>query len=69
MHTDWTDYFITAGDVVKDRLLKNVDISKDNLKTIYYPIESPILPLKLKTSPIVPSSTNFFAYLTLSKNL
>ena len=36
MHTDWTDYFITAGDVVKDRLLKNVDISKDNLKTIYY---------------------------------
>ena len=46
MHTDWTDYFITAGDVVKERLLKNVDISKDNLKTIYYPVLSPVLPLK-----------------------
>ena len=28
----------------------------------------PILPLKLRTSPIVPSSISFFAYLTLSKN-
>ena len=46
MHTDWTDYFITAGEVVKNRLLKNVNISKDNLKTIYYPVLCPVLPLK-----------------------
>ena len=46
MHTDWTNYFITAGEVVKDKMLKNVNISQEKVKTIYYPVVSPVLPLK-----------------------
>jgi len=46
MHTDWTNYFITAGEVVKDKMLKNVNISQGKVKTIYYPVVSPVLPLK-----------------------
>ena len=46
MHIEWTDYFITAGEVVKERLLKNVNISEYNLKTIYYPVVSPVLPFR-----------------------
>jgi len=46
MHTDWTDYFITAGEVVKDRLLKHVNIPQGKLKTVYYPVKCLDLPLK-----------------------
>ena len=46
MHTKWTNYFITAGNVVKKRLQKNVDIPNAIVETIYYPVESPILPLQ-----------------------
>ena len=46
MNSEWTNYFITAGNVVKKRLLKNVKIHEEKVKTIYYPVESPKLPLR-----------------------
>ena len=46
MHMDWTDNFITAGEIVSERLLDAVPISPEKLKTIYYPVDCPVLPLK-----------------------
>ena len=46
MHIDWTANYITAGEIVTERLLDAVPISPEKLKTIYYPVECPDLPLK-----------------------
>ena len=46
MHIDWTANYITAGEIVAERLLDSVPISPEKLKTIYYPVECPDLPLK-----------------------
>ncbi len=46
MHIDWTANYITAGEIVAERLLDAVPISPEKLKTIYYPVECPDLPLK-----------------------
>ena len=46
MHIDWTANYITAGKIVAERLLDAVPISPEKLKTIYYPVECPDLPLK-----------------------
>ncbi|MBC8259420.1 MAG: glycosyltransferase family 4 protein [SAR324 cluster bacterium] len=43
MHKDWTANYITAGKIVAERLLKAVSISKEKIKTIYYPVECPDL--------------------------
>ncbi len=45
MNSEWTNFFITAGNVVKKRLLKNVNIDEEIVKTIYYPVERLELPL------------------------
>lgn len=45
MHTDWTECYITAGEIVAERLLNAVSISPEKLKTIYYPVDCPELPL------------------------
>jgi len=55
MHLDWTDLYITAGEIVRERLLKNVSIPQGKLKTIYYPVTTPELPLK----PIIDYRTEF----------
>ncbi len=46
MHIEWTANYITAGEIVAERLLDAVPISPEKLKTIYYPVECPDLPLK-----------------------
>ena len=46
MNAEWINYFITAGNVVKKRMLKNVPIPEEKIKTIYYSVESPKLPLQ-----------------------
>ena len=43
--TDWTQYYITTGEIVAERLLNVVSISQEKLKTIYYPVDCPDLPL------------------------
>ena len=46
MQMDWTDYHITAGDIVSQRLLSAVPKIENKVKTIYYPAECPELPLQ-----------------------
>ena len=46
MQTDWTDYHITAGKIVSQRLLNVVPQIGNKVKTIYFPAECPELPLK-----------------------
>jgi len=46
MHTEGTDYHITVGEIVSERLLNSVDIIPEKLKTIYYPVVCPELPLQ-----------------------
>ena len=46
IHKDWTDFHITAGEVVSLNLQNSIDIIADNLKTIYYPVSCPDLPLQ-----------------------
>ena len=46
MHIDWTANYITAGEIVAERLLDAVPISPEKLKTIYYSVECSDLPLK-----------------------
>ena len=48
MYSDWTDFHITSGNIVSERLLKQVNILTKKLKTIYYPVSCPELPLKPK---------------------
>ncbi len=45
MHSDWTDFHITAGKIVSERILSSVNIFAEKLKTIYYPVNCPQLPL------------------------
>ena len=45
MYSDWTDFHITAGKIVSERLLSQVNILTEKLKTIYYPVSCPDLPL------------------------
>ena len=46
MQTDWTDYHITAGKIVSQRLLNAVPQIGNKVKTIYFPAECSELPLK-----------------------
>ena len=46
MQTDWTDYHITAGEIVSQRLLSAVPQIENKVKTIYFPAECSELPLK-----------------------
>ena len=46
MHTDWTEFYITTGEIVSKRLLNSADIFEEKLKTIYYPVVCPELPLQ-----------------------
>jgi len=46
MQTDWTDYHITAGEIVSQRLLSAVPQIGNKVKTIYFPAECSELPLK-----------------------
>ena len=46
MQMDWTDYHITAGDFVSQRLLSAVPQIGNKVKTIYFPAECSELPLK-----------------------
>ena len=46
MQLDWTDYHITAGDIVSQRLLSAVPQIGNKVKTIYFPAECSELPLK-----------------------
>ena len=46
MQMDWTDYHITAGDIVSQRLLSAVPQIGKKVKTIYFPAECSELPLK-----------------------
>jgi len=46
MQMDWTDYHITAGDIVSQRLLSAVPQIGKKVKTIYFPAECSKLPLK-----------------------
>jgi glycosyltransferase involved in cell wall biosynthesis len=45
IYSDWTDFHITAGKIVSERLLSQVNIWTEKLKTIYYPVSCPELPL------------------------
>ena len=46
MQLDWTDKIITAGEIVSERILEAVPIKPEKLKTIYYPIDCPNIPLR-----------------------
>jgi len=46
MQMDWTDYHITAGEIVAQRLLSAVPRIGNKVKTIYFPAECSELPLK-----------------------
>jgi len=46
IQTDWTDYHITAGDIVSQRLMSAVPQIENKVKTIYFPAECYELPLK-----------------------
>lgn len=46
MQLDWTDYHITAGDIVSQRLLSAVPQIGNKVKTIYFPAECSELSLK-----------------------
>ena len=46
MQLDWTDYHITAGYIVSQRLLSAVPQIGNKVKTIYFPAECSELPLK-----------------------
>ena len=46
MQLDWTDYHITAGDIVSQRLLSAVPQIGNKVKTIYFSAECSELPLK-----------------------
>ena len=46
MQTDWSDYHITAGEIVGQRLLSTVPGISEKVKTIYFPVDCPELPLK-----------------------
>jgi len=46
MQTDWTDYHITAGEIVSQRLLSTVPQIGNKVKKIYFPAECSELPLK-----------------------
>ena len=46
MQMDWTDYHITAGEIVSQRLLSAVPQIGNKVKTIYFPAECSELPLK-----------------------
>ena len=46
MLKDWTDYHITAGEIVSQRLLSAVPQIGNKVKTIYFPAECSELPLK-----------------------
>jgi len=46
MQMDWTDYHITAGEIVSQRLLSAVPRIGNKVKTIYFPAECSELPLK-----------------------
>ena len=45
MNSDWTAFHITAGKIVSERILSSVNIFAEKLKTIYYPVNCPQLPL------------------------
>ena len=45
IYSDWTDFHITAGEIVSERLLSQVNILTEKMKTIYYPVSCPELPL------------------------
>ena len=42
----WTDFHITPGKIVSERLLGRANILPEKIKTIYYPITCPKLPLQ-----------------------
>ena len=46
MQTDWTDYHITAGEIVSQRLLSAVPQIENKVKTIYFPADCSELPHK-----------------------
>ena len=46
IHRDWTDYHITVGKIVSQRLLNVVPQIGDKVKTIYFPAECSELPSK-----------------------
>jgi len=46
MQTDWTDFHITAGEIVSQRLLSSVPQIGNKVKTIYFPAVCSELPLK-----------------------
>ena len=46
MQMDWTDYHITAGEIVFQQLQSVVPQIGNKVKTIYFPAECPELPLK-----------------------
>ena len=46
LHSEWTDFHLTAGKIVSERLLSSVNISAEKLKIIYYPVSCPDLPLQ-----------------------
>ena len=48
MLKECTDFLITPGKIVSERLLNSSNILSDKIKTIYYPITCPKLPLQPK---------------------
>lgn len=48
MHRDWTDFHITPGKIVSERLINGANILSEKQKIIYYPISCPELSLKSK---------------------
>ena len=46
MYSDWTNFHITAGEIVSEGILNSVNILAEKLKTIYYPVSCPELPLQ-----------------------
>ncbi len=49
MHMDWTDFHITAGKIVAERLQRVIPNISEKVKTIYYPIDCPELPFQTGT--------------------
>ena len=48
MHRDWTNFHITPGKIVSERLINSTNILSEKQKIIYYPVSCPELPLKSK---------------------
>tara|TARA_B100000945_G_C20369000_1_gene591077 strand:+ start:186 stop:1334 length:1149 start_codon:yes stop_codon:yes gene_type:complete len=48
MNTDWTDYHITAGEIISQRLMSTVPRINNKIKTIYFPADCSKFPNKLE---------------------